>query len=315
MVGEDRYAVGVNYVHRSYTALDGFDLAGGDIRFNLFHQRLTPTSYVEGDVVQVAAQMKLTSDTAVFHGRYGVSDNFDVGLSLPLVRVRMDLVYRARILAFATGVTTPTTHLFANGTKTQDFNASGDASGLGDIVLRGRYSFATLGMPGVAVGLDLRLPSGDAENMLGTGATQTRLFFIASGGRRLAPHVNLGYTVSGGNAAVPNEVTYAGGFEFGATPRLTLLFDVFGHASSGALRLENRSTAHTFRQGPTAALERTTLTSVAVSPRTLAIGMGAMGAKINVWRNLLVSANLLVPIAHAGLRSRASFVAGLDYTF
>lgn len=181
--------------------------------------------------------------------------------------------------------------------------------------LRGRYSFAARGMPGVAVGLDLRLPSGDADNMLGTGASQTRAFFIASGGRRVSPHVNLGYTVSSGNAAVPDEVTYAGGVEFGATPRITLLFDVFGQTSSDALRVQNRSTVHTFRQGPTAPIERTTLASVAVSPATLTTGMGAVGAKMNVWRNALVSANLLVPIAHAGLRSRASFVAGFDYTF
>lgn len=314
-VGEDRYAVGVNYVHRSYTALDRLDLANGDIRFNLFHERLSPASYVEGDVVQVAVRMNLSSDATVFHARYGLTDSFDVGMSLPVVRVRMNLVYRATILDFATRTVSPTTHLFANGRKTQDFNAAGDASGLGDIVLRGRYSFAARGMPGVAVGLDLRLPSGNADDMLGTGASQTRVFFIASGGRRVSPHVNLGYTVSSGNAAVPDEVTYAGGVEFGATPRVTLLFDVFGQTSSGALRVQNRSTVHTFRQGPTAPIERTTLSSVAVSPFTLTTGMGAVGAKINVWRNALVSANLLVPIAHAGLRSRASFVAGFDYTF
>lgn len=314
-VGADRYAVGVNYVHRSYTALDGLDLPNGDIRFNLFHERLTPASYVEGDVVQVGVRMRLTSDAAVFHARYGVTDNFDVGMSLPVVRVRMDLVYRARILDFATGTVSPSTHLFGNGSKTQDFNASGDASGLGDIVLRGRYSFASRGAPGVAAGLDLRLPSGDADNMLGTGATQTRFFFIASGRGRVSPHVNLGYTVSSGNAAVPNEVTYASGVELGASPRVTLLFDVFGQTSSDALRVQNRATVHTFRQGPTAPIERTTLTSVAVSPSTLTSGMGAVGAKINVWRNALVSANVLVPIAHAGLRSRASFVAGFDYTF
>lgn len=313
-LGADRIAVGVNYVHRSYTALDGLELADGDIRFNLFHQRLTPSSYVEGDVVQAAVRMRLTSDTTVFHARYGLTDHFDVGASLPLVRVRMDLTYRATILDFATRTVSPTTHVFANGQKTQDFDGSGSAAGVGDIVLRGRYSLAARGASGVAVGVDVRLPTGDADNMLGTGATQTRAFFIASGGRRFSPHVNLGYTVSTGNAAVPNEIAYAGGVEYGATPRVTLNVDVFG-TSSDALRVQNRSTVHSFRQGPTAPLERTTLTSVAVSPHALSTGMGAIGAKINAWRNLLLSVNALVPIAHAGLRSRTSLVAGLDYTF
>ena len=45
----------------------------------------------------------------------------------------------------------------------------------------------------------MRLPTGDKENLLGTGAVQTKLLLIASGEiARFAPHVNFGYTFSHG---------------------------------------------------------------------------------------------------------------------
>lgn len=46
--GKGRFSVGMNYLHASYDTLDGQGLEDGDIKFNLFHQRLTPPSYVEG---------------------------------------------------------------------------------------------------------------------------------------------------------------------------------------------------------------------------------------------------------------------------
>lgn len=61
--GKGRFSVGMNYLHASYKTLDGQALEDGDIKFNLFHQRLTPASYVEGDVIQAALRMRLTGDT------------------------------------------------------------------------------------------------------------------------------------------------------------------------------------------------------------------------------------------------------------
>ena len=46
------------------------------------------------------------------------------------------------------------------------------------------------------------MPTGDKDDLLGTGATQAHLFFIASGEYgRWSPHVNFGYTFSNGEAS------------------------------------------------------------------------------------------------------------------
>lgn len=313
--GKGRFSVGMNYLHGSYETLDGQTLEDGDIKFNLFHQRLTPASYVEGDVIQAALKMRLTSDTTSLLVNYGVTNRLDVGLAVPVVRVKMDLTYEATILDFATRTVSPTTHVFSNGRKEQQFSASGDASGVGDIVLRGRYSFARRGINGVALGLDLRVPSGDEANMLGTGATQTRLFVIASSGGRVSPHVNVGYTASSGNTNIPDVINYTGGVEYGAHPRVTVNADLVGRNSRNTLRLKPSTLTHQYQQGPSAPLQQTTLDSISVTPGSLSTAIGAFGAKVNAWGNLLVSAHLLLPITDAGLRSRPSLVAGFDYTF
>ena len=51
--------------------------------------------------------------------------------------------------------------------------------------------------------IDLRLPTGDEDDLLGTGATQTKVQFIASGEYGLfAPHASFGYTFSNGKSAI-----------------------------------------------------------------------------------------------------------------
>lgn len=259
--------------------------------------------------------MRLTSDTTSLLVNYGVTNRLDIGLAVPVVRVKMDLTYEATILDFATHTVSPSTHVFGNGGKVQRFSASGDASGVGDVVIRSRYSFARQGINGVALGVDLRVPSGDEANMLGTGATQTRLFVIASSGGRVSPHVNVGYTASTGNANIPDVVNYTGGVEYGAHPRVTVNADFVGRSSRNALRLNPSTVTHQYQQGPSAALQQTTLASISVTPASLNTALGAFGAKINAWRNLLLSAHLLLPVTDAGLRSRPSVVLGFDYTF
>ena len=50
--------------------------------------------------------------------------------------------------------------------------------------------------------LDLRLPTGDKDNLLGTGATQAQFMFVASGELGvLSPHMNFGYTFSSGETS------------------------------------------------------------------------------------------------------------------
>jgi hypothetical protein len=314
-IGKGKASFGVSYLHAKYDSLDGKDLGSGAIKFDLFHQILNPPSYVQGDVIEADLKMNLTSDETAFLVNYGVTNRLDVGFAIPVVHVSMDLTYHATILDFATHNVSPTTHVFANGSKTQDFTSQGSASGVGDIVLRGKYNLGKSGR-GVALGLDLRLPTGDKDNMLGEGSTQTRVFMIASApvGSRVAPHLNVGYTFASGGTAT-DAVNYVGGVEYGISPKATIVGDFIGRTFRDSLRLTDVSSVHPFQQGPTAPTETTTLQSVGVVTGNLTSGLATLGLKVNPAGNLIISGNVLFPMNNAGLRTGVTPVIGFDYTF
>ena len=313
-LGKGKYSFGLNVIHTKYDSVDGHDLEGGDIKFNLKHQALSPQSFVEGDVIQAALQMKLTSNTAVFLVNYGLGDKLDIGFGVPIVHVAMDLTYHATILDYATRVTSPATHLFSNGQKTQDFSSSGSASGVGDVVIRGKYTLMTRSNAGTGVGVELRLPSGDEQNMLGTGAAQAKIFVIGSGGSgKTTGHVNAGYTVSGGSSY--DQVNYIGGGEYAVSPKVTVVADLLGRTLRNAVRVTDVSIPHSFQQSQNAAFEQTTLRSVALTSGSVTSAFATGGVKLNPYGNLLISAHVLFPLNSAGLKSGVTPVIGFEYSF
>jgi hypothetical protein len=270
---------------------------------------------VEGDVIQAALQMKVSSDTTAFLFNVGVSDRLDVGFVVPIVRVKMDLTYHATILDFATHVVSPSTHLFTNGGKVQDFSTSGSASGVGDVRLLAKYNIVRRGSNGVAAAVDLALPTGDDKNMLGSGTTLARIFLIGSGGERVSPHINVGYTFSGSGTGVSNQANYVGGLEIGAARRLTIVGDILGRTLFSTSRFNSATTPHPFQQGAAAPIESTLLEGISSTTGNLTTALGTVGFKYNPVGNLLISADILAPLGNNGLRSGVTPVIGFDYTF
>src|SRR5262249_16923510 len=102
---------------------------------------------------------------------------------------------------------------------------------------------------GLAAAVDVRLPTGDENELLGAGGTQAKFLLIASSEHgRLGEHLNVGYTAAHGNvagtlagqtsASLPDEVTYSGCVEYVASPRLTVLGDLVGRTLRNAGRLD-----------------------------------------------------------------------------
>ena len=125
---------------------------------------------------------------------------------------------------------------------------AGSATGIGDIVLRSKYRVLSGVGGGLAAAVDLRLPTGDENDLLGTGGVQAKMLLIASTERgRLAEHVNIGYTVAEGDgvgaplgltaASIPDEINYSGGVEFMPNSRLTVMGDIVGRTLRNAGRL------------------------------------------------------------------------------
>jgi len=199
-LGRRRWNVGANYQHASFYSFEGQSLDNGSIKFYLTHADCCNQAFFEGDVIQTALSMDLTTDTFVTFANYGITTRLDVGVAVPIQRVELNANVNATILRLATGSNAATSqiHTFPGGGSTALFSDGGTASGIGDVVIRSKYHFFRMNGGGLAAALDLRTPTGDVDNLLGTGATTAKVLLIGSGtGGAFAPHFNLGYTFAG----------------------------------------------------------------------------------------------------------------------
>jgi hypothetical protein len=190
----------------------------------------------------------------------------------------------------------------------------------------------------MAAAVDVRLPTGDEDNLLGLGTTQAKVYFIlSSSGERFSPHVNVGFTISGkGNVepglvytplGVSDEFNYAAGVEFIAHKRVTIVGDILGQTLFDAGTVAPESKTYQFRPGAGSSsavpLETSTVNpltgnayrQLALTSGNLNLPLATAGAKVNVARNLLFTGNVLFPLTNGGLRDRLTFAFGLDFAF
>ena len=112
---------------------------------------------------------------------YGVSDRLDIGVAVPFVRVELNAsVLRTNRPAGDVGRSRPFTRSRLQSGSATVPQLSGTAAGLGDMVLRGKYAFTADNPLGLAAAVEARVPTGDENNLLGTGGVQTKIFGIAS---------------------------------------------------------------------------------------------------------------------------------------
>ena len=117
----------------------------------------------------------------------------------------------------------------------------------------------------------------------------------------------------GGDEPVPDELNYAAGLEFVASPgsRSLARSSVGTLRDAGRLELTNKSVEF---QGVTS-VQTAQFAEFDPRPGNLSLVLGTAGFKFNPTGNWLVSASLLFPLTDAGLRSRVTTVVGLDHAF
>jgi outer membrane putative beta-barrel porin/alpha-amylase len=358
-IGRERGSLGVAYQRSTYDTFEGKNLRQREINFYIQHTdccgkvqngvqvpdgtQLNPA--FEGDIIEAALSLDLTTDTVVFSATYGLTDRLDLGVAVPLVAVSVDASIRARIERLATAAN-PDLHVFEGDNPDEHIYAvSGHAAGLGDIMVRAKYNFLTRRGGGLAAALDVRTPTGDESNLLGTGALQAKLYGIASiAFGKLSPHLNAGYTRTSHGAlpdvSLNNEWNYTAGFDLAVSPRLTLITDVIGRSIRNQGRLIEADRVFDFVEAgpgntpgtggggggggggsgssgttPPRIVEHATRREFRFEPGNLNLAVGNTGVRFNPFRKLLVSANLLFALTEAGLRDRVTPVISIDYAF
>jgi hypothetical protein len=323
--GKGKFSFGANYLRSTFDSFEGESLRDGDITLFLTHADLNRNGdhldfFFEGDTIKANLFLTIEADTAAMFANYGVTDRLDVGVAVPYLRIKMKARIHEHIEKFSTRDEPFVFHIFPNGTDDNDILDSDEAEGLGDMVLRAKYRFKAVEGGGLAAGIDLRLPTADETELLGSGATQLKLYLIASGsGKRISPHVNAGYTFSKGGSAVtgplPDEVNYTVGFDAALHHRITFAADVIGRTLLNFDRIVKVEKPWEFTHGNGGPIETTVITDYAAQNDNLNVLVGSVGLKINPFGRLLLSGNVLMSQGKRGLQDYFTPVVSVDYTF
>jgi hypothetical protein len=340
--GKGKFTLGGNYMHSTWDRFEGNDLENGDVVLTLTHADTdasgdTLSPVFEGDVIDVRARINLSTDTFVAFANYGITDNFDVGVAVPFVKVKMDAVLHTTIVNIATQQNVVLFHQFdpnhdtgcggnriTNNGLENDLCESGESSGIGDIVVRGKLGLTQGDDLAVAAGVDARLPTGKEEDLLGTGTYQIKPYLIAGfmPKSKFSPHVNLGYTFTGESdlfGALPNEFDWTIGFDAAPASRVTINADVVGRTLIDAQRLNVRDREFFYvRAGdPVRPFRRTEVRpEFFTETETMNLILGSAGIKINPAGRLLISFNALFPLTkNNGLQDDFTPVFAIDYNF
>ena len=282
--GAGHASVGVTMQFAEYTRLNDVDLDSGTLvtTANQFRDEAAPF-----DVETLS--MNIRSRTITFLANVGVTQRLDVGVALPIVSLSLEGSrvnrYRGETLLQATG--------------------TAETTGLGDMAVRVKYRVSGDAGTGLAILGETRLPTGQKDNLLGSGDMSFSAMLIGSyEPGRFAAHANAGLTRGG----LLDELTYRGAASFSASPRVTLIGELLGRRISGIGRLIQQRTPH-----PTiAGVDTLRLVTTDASVNTSAV---TAGVRVNLASAWLANAAISLPVVNRGLRSPATFLIGVDYAF
>jgi hypothetical protein len=360
-IGRNQFNLGFTFQATKYSSFEGVDLENGDLDIIREHNDCCPGGVgiptnpanlvpdFERDLLRSRLSANIETRTTALFANYGVTNRFDIGVAVPFVNVDIDATVNSEILRLGSG-TSAEIHVFDNGTSALSLSDRGSANGLGDVLVRAKYNFLRTPTSALAGALDLRLPTGDKDNLLGTGATQTKLLFVGSGEYgRFSPHVNFGYTFSNGDTsseavsfdldpqrfalstlgsfvpnevdlAVPDEVNYVVGFSVAPTSRVTLGFDLHGRTIRDVPRFSLQNRTYQGR-GPGATVPATTYTENdefyldSAENGNLNLMLGVVGGKVNLGGTFLLNVTVLFAMSDDGLKPKPTPVIGFDYVF
>jgi hypothetical protein len=317
-IGRGRLAFAFSHQYFSFDSLDGVNLGAVPAVF-------THDNYQLGggrlDVVTTLNSVEATLAQWTSAITYGITDRIDVSLAIPVVRTTLSVVSNAEIERI--GTTDPAVHFFRDDLAAggfgdhKQFAASGSASGVGDLIVRVKANAMREGRRALALGVDVRLPTGDEQDLLGSGAVGVKPFAVVSAGiGRLSPRINVAYQWNGesvlANEArqnltgdLPDQLFYVVGTDVGINDRVSLALDLLGqHVFEGP-----RLVATTFTP-PAAGAD--TFADIAFRTAATDAIAGSAGMKVNVAPHLLATFNLRFHLAGGGLRDRVTPLVGLE---
>jgi hypothetical protein len=217
----------------------------------------------------------------------GVTDRLEIGAAVPFVRLTID---GQRVNTYY-------------GQPFVQASGSGVASGIADIALRAKYTVAAFSGGGIAAAGEVRLPTGDEQNLLGAGSMAWRATAIGSLDRGPVSLQGNGGIVRGG---ISDEETFAGAVLYAPRDRVTISGELLTRHVS-----ELRSVALVAAPHPRIGDVNTLRLVAGDSGTTLTNAIA--GIKWNVTGTLVVGGHLRWALTNAGLTASMVPTVSVEY--
>jgi hypothetical protein len=318
-VGKHRLYLGFSASQFVFTDIDGISLGQLQLGYKSTAYYPGTTTLQSTTYTNETTNLNLRINQYIGVATFGLSNRIDVSAIVPWERITLSafkhnstswLVDASNVL-LKSGYSNPSTY------------TPGSAVGVGDVTVNTKAELWRGEHATVAGAMNVRIPSGDDLNLLGSGAWGFNPYIVYSYLWKMSPHVKMGYQWntttelnyqydSNGIAtkkALPGGMQYDAGVDWAVHRRLTLAFDALGNEYLNAPRLVNStSTVST-------TTSTITLNTSAASTASYSITNFSSGFKWNPAKNLVYTANVLFQLNNNGMRSRPTPMLGLSYKF
>ena len=314
-IGRYKAYLSFTYQHFGFSDIDGNSLKNLPILF-YFPTQDSPTV-----VTDTQNRVDTSVNQYVVYGTFGVTDRIDVSFAVPFERVSLAVGSKGTEYSTTSSATAPFTEYL-----------SGSASGIGDVVLAAKTTVLRRQAFAIAIGAELRFPSGNPLNYLGSGAFGAKPYFVlsrrAKGYKdsphwewgRVSPHLNLAYQWNdtsvlatgpdGKEENLPGFFGYAVGADAWLTERITVAADLVGQEYFGAAQVSTPGNVTVMVNN-----HSTMFSTIEPINGSYNVNNLALGVKASPWKQLLVTGNITIKLNNAGLRANVVPLAGISYTF
>jgi hypothetical protein len=310
-LGRNRFFVGANVSGIVFESLNGAPIS--DLRFNFAHQDVGQPGLgnpvLENDLISTQIALSVQQQVVAVFATWGILDFVDIGVAVPLVRTSLSGSSVGQITPFGQ----VTVHRFsgdsANPVLRDSTSVSGSASGVGDVAARLKVNLGQGDQFGAAILADVRLPTGDEQDLLGTGSTSIRAQGIVGAQfGNFSPHFNGGYAART-DTLQTDAILATIGFDALVAPWATVAADLISEWQLGTTTITLPGPISYVTPFPRS------YPATSIPARRQDVMNMSVGAKFTVRGGMVIMVNGLIPINHAGLQPGIAWTTGLEYTF
>ena len=317
-IGHHKLSVGITTQHTAWQSLAGQNLRDGSLFWSDKYLDQFYTDKDEFNLDKGISTVDLATDRTTINATFGITSRLDLNAIVPFGRTRVAGAFHYSTIILSSGKE------FSVNTG----SSSAVASGMADITVKGKYQLISRGIVALAAAAELRLPTGNPDNLLGTGTRSEKVSVIGSTAiGRYNPHLEAGYLFAGQglqfkgstttltSVAPSDEMMYAAGVDAALTSRVTVAADLVGRTLRHSAKIVRTDQLRSYPYPPPIGSFIREGIQFHAEPGAVSILLGSVGGKLAVGSSWLLTGSLLFPLNDAGIKPGVTPVIGFERAF